>query len=124
MRLVAGVFVFALALAGCGGGSASYSSEATAQCLRSSDLVSNVSTSSEDLDLIAENAPGGGIRGEVGEKNIEVQLAFGRTTGDTETLRNGYELFDVDVQTEGNVVIAWTFDPTEDERQAIEDCLT
>jgi hypothetical protein len=70
-----------------------YSADATAECLRRQDLVSSVSTASDDLDVIADNAPGGGIRAEVGAQEIEVQLAFGRTEGDGETLQEQYELF-------------------------------
>ena len=115
----------AAAVAGCGGGEGdSYSVEATADCLRGNELVSNVSTASDDLDVIADNAPGGGIRAEVGDENIEVQLAFGRTDNDADTLEEGYELFDVSVTKRSNAVIAWTFDPNDEERSAVEDCLS
>jgi len=65
----------------------------------------------------SDSAPGGGIRAEVGEQNVEVQLAFGRTSGDAEDLERAYEIFDVDVIRNGNIAIAWIFDPTEEERE-------
>jgi hypothetical protein len=110
---------------GCGGGGGPiYSAEATADCLRQSDIVSDVSAASDDLDIIADNAPGGGIRAEVGDQDIEVQLAFGRTRNDADTLEESYDLFEVSVARMGNAAIAWTFDPNDEERAAVEDCLS
>jgi hypothetical protein len=107
-----------------GGGGPIYSAEATADCLRQSDIVSDVSAASDDVDIIADNAPGGGIRAEVGDQDIEVQLAFGRTRNDADTLEESYDLFDVSVARMSNAVIAWTFDPNDEERAAVEDCLS
>jgi hypothetical protein len=56
-------------------------------------------------------------------RGIEVQLAFGRTGNDAETLEESYDLFDVSVTRKNNAVIAWTFDPNDEERAAVEDCL-
>jgi hypothetical protein len=68
--------------------------------------------------------PSGGIRAEVGDQDIEVQLAFGRTRDDADTLEESYDLFDVSVARMSNAVIAWTFDPNDEERAAVEDCLS
>jgi hypothetical protein len=81
-----------------------------------------VSAASDDLDIMADNAAGGGIR--AGDQDIEVQLAFGRTRNDADTLEESYDLFDVSVARMSNAVIAWTFDPNEEERAAVEDCLS
>jgi hypothetical protein len=59
--------------------------------------------------------PSGGIRAEVGDQDIEVQLAFGRTRDDADTLEESYDLFDVSVARMSNAVIAWTFDPSDEE---------
>jgi len=83
-----------------------------------------VSAASDDLDIIADSAPGGGVRAEVGDQDIEVQLAFGRTRNDADTLEESYDLFDVSVARMSNAVIAWTFDPNDEERAAVEDCLS
>jgi predicted GNAT superfamily acetyltransferase len=39
-------------------------------------------------------------------------------------LEESYDLFDVSVARMGNAVIAWTFDPNDEERAAVEDCLS
>ena len=65
-----------------------------------------------------------GIRAEVGDQGIEVQLAFGRTRNDADTLEESYDLFDVSVARMSNAVIAWKFDPNDEERAAVEYCLS
>ncbi|HVL53950.1 MAG TPA: hypothetical protein VM344_06780 [Vitreimonas sp.] len=119
--------------AGCGGAdgdtgatenAATYERQPTIMCLQEHG---DVSTSS--LDMIAEGAPGGGIR--FARDGQEAMLAFGRTPEDAERIRASYETFyegmdapaDDILFTRGNVAIAWTDTPTEEERALVENCL-
>jgi hypothetical protein len=128
MRAVVGLATVAL-LAACGGDGETYSVEATSACLQEELGSDRVSTNPDDLDFVAADAPGGGIRAEVGESEIEAMLAFGRTEGDAATLEGQYEVFaeafdgESSLSRHGNVVIAWSFDPTDEERALVEDCL-
>lgn len=76
------------------------------------------STSSRTTPQAAAFEPRQGIR------TSRFNWQFGRTRNDADTLEESYDLFDVSVARMSNAVIAWTFDPNDEERAAVEDCLS
>jgi len=83
-----------------------------------------VSAASDDLDIIADNAPGGGIRAEGRGSGHRGSTGIRPNSQRCGHVGGDYDLFDVSVARMSNAVIAWKFDPNDEERAAVEYCLS
>ena len=119
----------ALVVAACGGGGGDhYSRDATATCLR--EAGADVSTSGEDLDLVAAEAGEGGLHATLDETSVTI--AFERTEADAKRTMSVYRSFgdafgmpfeDI-LKREGNAVALWDASPTDEQKSTVDDCLT
>jgi hypothetical protein len=81
-----------------------------------------VSQDQDDLDLIAENAGVGAIQ--VLWPRNEAMVVVERSEGDAEDTEQSYEAFGgTDLERRGQVVVAWTNSPTDEEREDVDACL-
>ena len=108
------------ATTGCGGGSGgeTYSLSASQPCLAHLGDLSNY------LDSIAEEASGGAKRLVIDGK--EVMVVFGRESSEAKRIAEAYGAVPGGVgdRRSNNVVMAWTDEPSSDEAEAVEDCLS
>ena len=110
-------------VAGCGGESTIYAQHATANCL--TQWRAPVSTSTDDLDYVAQDASGGGIAGD------GYTIALGATVNDAKRLEAAYKVFaaaldsptDDILYRRANAVILWDDTPDDSDREDIEKCL-
>jgi len=111
-----------IALGACGGDSGTTGGDGgTFTRDASADCLSGLGDTSDTLDYIAEGASGGGIRLVTDDK--EVMVAFGEDGDEAGDIEDAYGPFVDDTRTKGNVVMAWTDDPSEEQADAVEECL-
>lgn len=121
--------VIVLALAGCGGSSDPPTTNGQARACFFSTPGMRVAADQTDLDFIAEQAPGGGFDGTVG--STDVTLAFGETREDAKRIVSAYrtlgKAFDYPLDdildASGNVAVAWSSSPSDEERAMLDACI-
>ena len=109
--------------AGCGGGdTTSYAIDPTAECLASLPDV-ELDPDRSNVDYIAADADGGALR--LQASGVEAILSFARDTKQAEGINESYSEFPgVLLVLKGNVVIAWTDEPSDDNADAVAGCLS
>lgn len=129
MRGLAMLFALCVIAAGCGkgGSSSSHSLAATKSCLEDANV--SVSTSTDDLDYVAQAAGEGAFLAHVG--SADATVAFERSANDAKRTKAAYEAFaegtgvptdDILFQ-EGNAVVLWSRTPEGSERETLKACL-
>ncbi len=122
-----GLALLSLVAAGCGssGGGSSYDADAVANCLDGRGLA-DVDPDRSNVDFIAGAASGGALRAEFGGR--EVIVSFYRDSSDAKDAEDAYEQVpgeaDGNLMRKGNAVIAWTDTPTDEERDAMDQCFS
>ena len=120
------IAVVAVGLAGCGGSEgsgASYSVEATRTCLDGTSA--DVDPDPKNVDSIALGADRGAIRAEF--DGHEVIVSFSESISRAKDVKDAYDAVGSDdgrIDQKRNAVIAWSDDPTDEERRTVEDCLS
>lgn len=122
--LIVGV-TSAAVFVGCGGTSTSnHDFAAVSSCVTDGAAAAGLENAPDGLDLIAEKAGEGAValKGDA----QEVQVVVERSSGDADKTADGYRAFganDDNLIVNGNVVVAFTKTPTDEERALVEDCL-
>jgi hypothetical protein len=130
VRKILAVLALGLALAACGGGggggSAHYAVDPTANCLASLSGV-QVDPDRTNVDYIAQEATGGAVR--ITASGAEAILSFASDTKQANGIEKQYAgiqegLGGAKLERKGNVVIAWTDQPSADDDHAVTNCLS
>ena len=125
-RLPTVLLGLAVGAAGCGGGATTYTVEKTRACLREDGR--RVRPAPAD-DFVAANALGGAVNVRFPEN--QVTLAFGLDESEAERIAGAYRRFrgrnigiEDALRIRHNVVLLWGLTPADEEREAIDACIT
>jgi hypothetical protein len=108
-----------------------YEIEPTRACLEDGGF--RITTNSREVGLITETASGGGFRAyQAGDKN-SLTIAFGSTKEEAQQIVRAFQAQSRTEQQrrrlrtllegQGNAVLVWISEPTEDERELVRSCL-
>jgi hypothetical protein len=108
-----------------------YEVEPTRDCLEDGGF--RITTNSREVGLITETASGGGFRAyHAGNKN-SLTIAFGNTKEEAQQIVRAFQAQSRTEQQrrrlrtllegQGNAVLVWISEPTEDERELVRSCL-
>lgn len=129
MKPFALVALVAFAAAGCGGGSSTsslYTLAATKQCMQTTLGIHNFPPVGDDF--VASTASNGAFR--VGLSDDAVTILFGQSTDEANNLADAYRRFHAKnvgvediLRTDNNAVMLWQLHPSDQDENAIHDCL-
>ena len=115
------VTVVAVTFAACGGSSGGGATAAASPASARSCLGKAGWEIDEQLDYIAEDASGGGFR--IFNSDKEAMVMFVSGDSEADDLADAYSVFGGQMQRNGSALVAWTDEPSSEERSAVASCL-